>query len=69
MRQTDYNNGFSEEDLTVIDHLPDAAKQRFRLLSFVDQKRMLRKARLLNKQEEAKKKGKEKNRNRKAKIK
>ena len=69
MRQTDYNNGFSEEDLTVIDHLPDAAKQRFRLLSFVDQKRMLRKARLLNKQEEAKKKGKEKNRNRKEKIK
>lgn len=69
MRQTDYNNGFSEDDLTVIDHLSDAAKQRFRLLSFVDQKRMLRKARLLNKQEEAKKKGKEKNRNRKAKIK
>ena len=68
MRQTEYNNCFSEDDLAIIDQLSDVAKQRFWALNLVDQKRMLRKAKLLNKQADTKKKGKEKNQKKKVKT-
>lgn len=69
MKQRKRNHCFTEEELEVINKLSDVAKQRFWSLDLIDQKRMLRKAKLLKEENQFKIKSKNEVRKKAAKSK